>query len=58
MEENIDICVAGVIDGSESIDEAAGRVVDAILKSANGEPTKAERLGHWEVAMPIRGVTY
>lgn len=58
MEENIDLCVAGVIDGKETIDQAAGRVVETIIKSANGEPTKAERLGHWEVAMPIRGVTY
>ena len=58
MEENIDLCVAGVIDGKETIDQAAERVVANIIKSANGELTKAERLGHWEVAMPIRGVTY
>ncbi|MHB9069489.1 MAG: UxaA family hydrolase [Sedimentisphaerales bacterium] len=58
MEENIDICVAGVIDGKETIEQAAERVVETIIKSANGELTKAERLGHWEVAMPIRGVTY
>jgi len=58
MEENIDLCVAGVIDGSESIDEAAERVVRAVVDAANGQQTKAERLGHWEVAIPIRGVTY
>ena len=58
MEENIDICVAGVIDGKETIDQAAERVVENIIQSVNGELTKAERLGHWEVAMPIRGVTY
>ena len=58
MEENIDICVAGVIDGKETVDKAAERVVETVIKSANGELTKAERLGHWEVAIPIRGVTY
>ena len=58
MEENIDLCVAGVVDGKETIEQAAGRVVEAVVAAANGEPTKAERLGHWEVAMPIRGVTY
>jgi altronate dehydratase large subunit len=58
MEENIDLCVAGAGDGSESIDAAAARVVAAIVAAANGTPAKAERLGHWEVAMPIRGVTY
>ena len=58
MEENIDLCVADVIDGRESIDEAAERVVQAVVDAANGQPAKAERLGHWEVAIPIRGVTY
>ena len=58
MRENIDLCVAGVIDGSEPLDRAAARVVQAVVDAANGTPTKAEALGHWEVAMPIRGVTY
>ena len=58
MEENIDVCVAGVVEGTESVDQAAGRIVQAVVKAANGELTRAERLGHWEVAMPIRGVTY
>ncbi|OHB58900.1 MAG: hypothetical protein A2Y12_17620 [Planctomycetes bacterium GWF2_42_9] len=58
MEENIDLCVSGVIDGKETIDQAAQQVVAAVIKSANGELTKAEKLGHWEVAMPIRGVLY
>ena len=58
MGENIDLCVAGVADGSESLDEAARRVVEAVVDAANGAQTKAEALGHWEVAMPIRGVIY
>jgi len=40
------------------MDEAAEQVVQAVVEAANGKQTKAEGLGHWEVAMPIRGVTY
>ncbi len=58
MQENIDVCVARVVDGTASIDEAAEQVVQAVVDAANGKQTKAEKLGHWEVAMPIRGVTY
>lgn len=58
MEENIDLCVAGVIGGGESLDEAATRVVQAVVDAANGQRTKSEILGHWEVAIPIRGVTF
>ncbi len=58
MRENIDVCVAGVVDDGQSIDEAAEQVVQAVVDAANGKQTKAEKLGHWEVAMPIRGVTY
>ena len=58
MEENIDLCVAGFVDETLSIDEAAMQVVQAIVDAANGKQTKSEILGHWEVAMPIRGVTY
>lgn len=57
MEENIDVSVAGVTAGTESIDSAAGRVVEAILAATESE-TKSEILKHHEVAIPIRGVTY
>ncbi len=58
MGENIDLCVAGVGEGSESLEDAARRVVQAAADAANGQLTKAEHLHHWEVAIPIRGVTY
>ena len=58
MRENIDVCVAGYVEGTASLDESATQVVQAIVDSANGEQTKSEQLGHWEVAIPIRGVTY
>lgn len=58
MKENIDICVADVIDGGETIDQAAERIFDRVVAYANGEKTSAEVLGHYEVAVPIRGVTF
>jgi len=58
MEENIDLCVAGVTEGTETIDQAAERVVQKVIEAANGEQTKAEILKHCEVAIPIRGVTF
>jgi len=58
MKENIDLCVAGVIDDSETIDHAAERIVQSVIDSANGQQTRAEILRHYEVAVPIRGVTF
>ena len=34
--------VAGVIDGAESVDSAAGRIVQAVVESANGKAAKAK----------------
>ena len=58
MPENIDVSLAGVVEGTESMDNAAERVVRAVVDAANGRLTGAEKLRHWEVAIPIRGVTY
>ena len=58
MEENIDFCVADVIEDKETIDQAAERIVNGIIDSANGKETKAEILRHYEVAVPIRGVIF
>lgn len=58
MAENIDVSVADVTDGTTTQEDAARRVMEAIVAAANGEQTKAEQLGHWECAIPIRGVTY
>lgn len=50
--------VSGYKEGTETLEAAAARTVDHILSAANGELQAAERLGHWEVAFPIRGVTF
>ena len=58
MPENIDLSAASVVDGTESLEVAARRLVQAVVDAANGKPTCSETLRHWEVGIPIRGVTY
>jgi altronate dehydratase large subunit len=58
MEENTDLSVAMVADGSESVDSAAERIVAAVFQAAQGRRAKAEIVRHYEVAIPIRGVTF
>jgi len=40
------------------LDEAADRLLEALAGTLAGRPSKAEALGHCEVAVPIRGVTF
>lgn len=58
MSENIDLDVSGYKDGTMSLDEAATKTLDHLLAAAGGESQRAERLGHNEIAFPIRGVTF
>jgi altronate dehydratase large subunit len=58
MAENMDLSLADAVANGTSADAAADEVVRGVIEAANGRPTKAELLGHWEVAIPIRGVTY
>ena len=58
MPENIDLCLANMGADTVAIDGAAGNVVRDLVDVANGKQTKAESSGHWEVAVPVRGVTY
>ena len=54
MADNIDLDVSGVIDDTETLDDAAGRLFDEVLAVASGKPTAAERLGHREFAIHRR----
>lgn len=58
MRENLDLDVSGYKEGTETLQAAAARTVEHIMAAANGELQAAERLGHCEVAFPIRGVTF
>src|SRR5436309_6338292 len=57
MQDNLDLDVSGVLTGSETLDAAAGRLLDEILAVCGGKPTAAERLGHREFAIHRRNPT-
>ena len=46
MRDHMDISVSGVIEGSESLPEAGDRLVDSIIKVADGKRTRAEITGY------------
>jgi altronate dehydratase large subunit len=49
--------VSGVIDDTETLDDAAARLLDEVLEVASGRQTAAERLGHREFAIHRRNPT-
>lgn len=51
MQDNIDINVGTVIEGSESIAQAGERVFSEMIEVVNGKLTKAEALKHREFGM-------
>jgi altronate dehydratase large subunit len=51
MQDNLDLDVSGVLDGSQTLDAAATRLLDEIVSVCSGKPTAAERLGHREFAI-------
>jgi altronate dehydratase large subunit len=57
MADNIDLDVSGVIDDTETLDDAAARLLGEVLEVANGRQTAAERLGHREFAIHRRNPT-
>ena len=58
MSENIDVGVGEVTEGEMTREEGADKIYDAILRTANGEQTKSEKLGHFEMQFHIKGVTW
>lgn len=46
MNEHMDLSVAELLQGTETREGAAARLFDAVLRTASGEPTKAERSGY------------
>jgi altronate dehydratase large subunit len=51
MADNVDLDVSGVLTGDETLDAAADRLFDEVLRVASGAPVKAETLGHRELAI-------
>jgi len=58
MKDNIDINAGTIIAGKETIEEVGKRVYEKVLKVASGEKTKAEFLGHRELAIYWAGEPY
>jgi altronate dehydratase large subunit len=57
MSDNIDVDVSGIMDETETLDAAAGRLFDEVLHVASGRATAAEQLGHREFAIHRRNPT-
>jgi (2R)-sulfolactate sulfo-lyase subunit beta len=51
MSEHIDVDVSGLLRREETLDSAGEKLIDALLRTANGELTAAEILGHREFVM-------
>jgi (2R)-sulfolactate sulfo-lyase subunit beta len=51
MSEHIDLDVSAILRGEMTVDEAGDKLIEAILRTANGRLTDAEALGHREFVM-------
>jgi len=51
MQDNIDLNAGMILEGAETLESMGRRIFEAILAVAQGEPTKAERLGHREFSI-------
>ncbi|MGK7863683.1 UxaA family hydrolase [Falsiroseomonas sp. E2-1-a4] len=45
LEEDMDINCGEILDGTASLSEMGERILDLLLRTASGEPTKSEQLG-------------
>jgi (2R)-sulfolactate sulfo-lyase subunit beta len=51
MSEHIDLDVCAILRGEMTVDEAGDKLIEMIVRTANGRPTAAEALGHREFVM-------
>jgi altronate dehydratase large subunit len=51
MRDNMDMEVASVLRGKETVAEAGRRIFEELLAAASGKPTKAEKLGQRDFAI-------
>jgi len=54
LKDDMDFNAGTVLDGQTSIDEAADDLLDLVVRTASGEPTKPEILGHAEYFIPFK----
>lgn len=48
MQDDMDFDASQVLAGQQSLDEAGGDLLDLVIRTANGQQTKPEALGHHE----------
>ena len=59
MPDIIDINAGAIVEGEESIEDVGARMLDLVIKTANGEyQTKAEELGQDDFIPWKRGITF
>ena len=51
MSEHIDVDVTGILTRDLTMDQAGDKLIDMVIKTANGRITAAEALGHVEFVM-------
>jgi (2R)-sulfolactate sulfo-lyase subunit beta len=51
MSEHIDVDVTGILTRELTMDQAGDKLIEMIIKTANGRMTAAEALGHKEFVM-------
>jgi (2R)-sulfolactate sulfo-lyase subunit beta len=51
MSEHIDVDVTGILTRELTMDQAGDKLIEMIVKTANGRMTAAEALGHKEFVM-------
>ena len=51
MSEHIDLDVSAILRGEMTVDEAGDKLIDVIVRTANGRLTAAEALGHREFVL-------
>jgi altronate dehydratase large subunit len=58
MADNTDLDVSAILDHTETMDDAARRLLDEVVSVCSGKLTSAERLGHREFAIHRRNPTF
>jgi altronate dehydratase large subunit len=58
MADNLDLDVSGILDGTETLDRAADRLLAQVIEVCSGKATATERLGHREFAIHRRNPTF
>ena len=51
MEDNMDVDLSGIIDGTKTIEESGKMLLDEIVQVCNGKLTKAEAYGFSDIAV-------